>query len=491
MNARRSAAADLVTQTLLAAWALLLALAPYPACAWSFEPLTTLATPFQDPLQTVPELLETGVTLPGDNGPAPCPTQKDLTTPLTLSDAVDLALCNNAQIQVTWAAIKTQAAVLGEARAAYLPTLSGGLSRIGDRTRTSDPRLASTNVEDSTSYAVFSWRLFDFGGRAANREAANQGLAAALANHDAVLQRTLANVIQAYFDAQSAMALAETKGQNEEIARNTLETAKRREAKGVSALSDSLQATTALARASLDKHRAQGNYQKALSVLVYTLGIPTQTQITLDPDLIDGTAQTGKDLNAWLAIAQEQHPAIIAARAQLESARQKVTATRSEGLPTLDFSANYFENGRPGQEVTPIHTNERTLGVALSIPLFDGFSRTYKIRGAESQVEQKTAELQDTEHQILMEVVKAHADAVAALGNLQASGALLTAAQDALGISQRKYEKGAADILEVLNTQAALADAHQERIRSLAEWRSARLRMLANAGLMGRTTVAP
>lgn len=60
-----------------------------------------------------------------------------------------------------------------------------------------------------------------------------------------------------------------------------------------------------------------------------------------------------------------------------------------------------------------------------------------------------------------MEVIKAHADATSALQNLEASANLLGAAQKALAVSQRKYAKGAADINELLNTQAALADALQ------------------------------
>jgi outer membrane protein len=54
--------------------------------------------------------------------------------------------------------------------------------------------------------------------------------------------------------------------------------------------------------------------------------------------------------------------------------------------------------------------------------------------------------------------------------------------QAALASVQRKFDKGAADMLEMLSTQAALSDAQQERIRCLAEWRSARLRLLAAAG---------
>lgn len=187
-----------------------------------------------------------------------------------------------------------------------------------------------------------------------------------------------------------------------------------------------------------------------------------------------------------MLLAQQNHPAIVAARAQWEAARQKVTVMRSEGLPTADFSANYYQNGYPGQGVAPTQSRVGTLGIALTIPFFDGFSRTYKIRGAEALVGQREADLHAAEQNALMEVVKTHADASSSLQNLVASESLLSAAQESLETSQRRYEKGAADILEILNTQAALANAQMERIRCLAEWRSARLRLLGSAGVMGR-----
>ena len=90
-----------------------------------------------------------------------------------------------------------------------------------------------------------------------------------------------------------------------------------------------------------------------------------------------------------------------------------------------------------------------------------------------------------------MVLVKAHADAESSLLNLHASDNLLNAARESLNSSKRKYEKGAADILEMLNTQAALSDAQQERICCLAERHSARLRLLANTGLMGRNAIDP
>lgn len=462
--------------------ATMVAIAP-PALAFD------VAAPFTDPLHTQPRLMETGVSLPGDGKPAACPVSKDFSKPLALAEAVDLALCNNPRIKSAWASIKVQAGSVGEARAAYLPTLSGATNFMITHSAYPGSNVAATTTEGNATNGTLGWRLFDFGGREANRKSANSLLVAAITHHDAAVQKTLDEVVQAYFDAHTAKALLLAKEQNEAIAKRTLETAQRREARGAVARSDTLQAATALAKASLDKNRAVGAYQKALSVLVYTLGAPPQTPVILSDELRGNEVMDSKSLEEWLNIAAETHPAILSARARLESSKLKITSTRSEGLPTVDFSANYYQNGYPGQGLSANRSHVNTFGIALSFPFFDGFSRTYKIRGAEAQVEQRQAELQDTEHSTLMEVVKAYADAVASLQNLQASKNLLNAAQEALNTSQRKYDKGAADILEILNTQSALSDAKQERIRSLAEWSSARLRLLANVGLMGHEAV--
>lgn len=444
-----------------------------------------LTTPFADPLFTAPNALEQGVALPGDASPPACPVAKDFAEPLYFAEAVDLALCNNSQIKAAWAAIKVQAATVGAARAAYFPTLSGSVSSREDVSRYNNPvRSQTTNTSPVNGSA--SWRLLDFGGRGANLDAASQALAAALAGHEAVLQKALTLVIQAYFDAQTGKAAWQAKQESETNARTTLETAKRRQDKGAGSGGETLQAATALAKVTLEESRARGSYLKALSVLVYQMGVPLETRVVLAEDLDEPLKRAADDLENWLREAQDRHPAIAAARAQFRAAQSRVTAARSEGLPSLNASANYYENGRLDQSSTSSPASESIVAITMNIPLFDGFAHTYKVRGVEAQVEQKGVDLADTENQILMEVVRAHADAGSALQNLEASARLLAVAREAMDAARRRYEKGAADITEILNTQVALADARQERIRSLAEWRSARLRLLASAGLLNR-----
>jgi outer membrane protein len=434
-------------------------------------------------------VLEKGVVLPGDTAPVSCSVPKDFTGPLALDDAVDIALCNNPQLKSSWANIKIQANALGEARAAYLPTLTGSLNRTHDETRYPGSDYSSSNVDRTTLQGGLNWRIFDFGGRAANHRSAQNLLVGALASHSAALQKALSDVTRAYFDAMTARAVLKAATEGQEIAQTTLQSAQVREERGAIPQSDRLRATTALANATLERNRAEGDFRKTLAVLGQILGVPTNTLIVLPEEIGEDPGTIGKDLDAWLKEAQRDHPAINEARAAVEAAKNQITVARSAGLPTLGFSANYYANTRPGEAVTPNEAREYTVGLGMSLPLFDGFSNTYKVRGAEARMEQKKAELADTEKRITFELVKAYADAISALQNLDASANLVKVAQEALTVSRRRYDKGAADITEILSTQASLSDAQRDRIRCLAEWRSARLRLLASAGQLGRSAV--
>jgi outer membrane protein len=90
----------------------------------------------------------------------------------------------------------------------------------------------------------------------------------------------------------------------------------------------------------------------------------------------------------------------------------------------------------------------------------------------------------------LTTVVKDHADATAALANLGSSSEWLSAALESVASAQRRYEKGAGDVLELLSAQAAVGDAKLERVRCLSEWRGVRLRLLADVGRLGRSELA-
>ena len=440
----------------------------------------------KDPLGVQPDRLQTGARFP-DGSLIACVASVDLSQPLELGSAIDVALCSNPQIRSAWAAIKVQSGVLGEARATYLPTMKVSVSRLANWSKSSSLFGANDSFQTGNQlYGSLTWRLLDFGGRSANNNVASQLLVAALAAHDASLQKTMKVVIQTYFDAMTAQSSFITRKKMVEIAERIHAATKRREDRGAVPLSDTLQAMTALAKARLNEARAQGDFNKSLSLLIQVMGLAPGTPVRLPQTLELYRMDDVKDLDSCLRQAEENHPAIRAARAKLVADLAKITVARSEGMPSLDAMASLSRNGYPNQGLSSIHQSVITAGVTLNLPIFDGFTRTYRIRGAQAQVEQSEAQLQEITSQALAEVVKAHADALTSLGALKATELLMVAATESMHSSLRRYDWHVADILEVLNSQSALADAEQERIRAIAEWRSARLRLLVESGLIGR-----
>jgi outer membrane protein len=444
----------------------------------------------EDPLGLQPERLRKGATLP-DGSSIACSGSAELSQPLELDRAIDVALCNNPEIRAAWSSIKVQAGELGEARAAYLPSMSLSVSRLANRSGEAFLPGASDAYRNGYQlYGVLTLRLLDFG-RGANNKAASRLLAAALAAHDATLQRTMERVTQAYYDAMTAQAMLTARKKITETSEKILSVTRRRQERGAAALSDTLQAETALAKARLNEARSQGEFDKSLALLAQAMGLTPGTCLKLsqaeEPVQVD---EVGK-LNEWLSEAETRHPAIREARTKLDADKARITMVRAEGLPTLDAVATFSRNGYPNQGLTNGNQSVVAGGVTLNVPVFDGFGRTYKVRQAQGRAEQSEARVQETTNQVLTEVVKAHADVLTSLETLKASERLKAAAVQSLQSSLRRYERNAADIIELLNSQSSLADAEQERVRTIAEWRSARLRLLANVGVLGVTALLP
>ncbi|AON55121.1 TolC family protein [Herbaspirillum seropedicae] len=444
-----------------------------------------------DPLLARPPDLITGRLLPGDDQRVECAASPYVAgKALSLADAIDQALCQQPQIQAAWAAIKLQAAQLGEARAGYLPTVTSGASKLNSATQYEG---GSGRRSLTTLYATLTWRLLDFGGRSANQRAADAMLQSALASHDAAVQKALASVVASYYEVQSSSASQQAREKSQQLARQLLETAIRREQRGVGSLPETLQARTFLAKAELEQARASGQHKKAQAMLAAAMGLLREAQdvpvLTLVPEQEEYPDGLEQNLPAWLQAARQYHPAILAARAQLEAAREKLQVARSEGMPTLDLSASQYANGRPNQAGNR-GDRERMVGLNLTVPIFEGFARDYKVGGAQAQIEAREAELQEVQTQVLGDIASTYAEAMTALNSLSSSRRLLEAAQGAVDSVRRKYDAGAADIVEMLNAQTALSEADQERVKAMSDWRSARLRLLANAGRMGRWAVA-
>jgi outer membrane protein len=442
--------------------------------------------PFQDPLDVFPVDQSSSRNGVGEFASTTCPSGANLATPLSVDDAIDIALCNNPQLKSAWAAIKVQAAQLGQAKAAYLPVVSLTASRMRTGTTYPGSGISSTTTSGEEYYGTLNWRLFDFGGRAANVNSSKALLDASVYQHAAALQKTIQDAVQTYFDCRNAKVELLARRDDESIAANILASAKRRELEGISSHGDVLQASTRMLKATLETNKALVSFRKSVATLIYAMGLPPDSNIDVPAEgvLMDGASpiDESKKLQSWLDDASAMHPGILAAKARAQAAEYSIDVARSDGMPTVDFSANNYQNGYPGQGLQVERTRVNTVGFSVTIPLFDGFSHTYKVRAAQAQAQQRAEDERDVEHSVALDIVKSYEEVSASSDILRTAEELFAAARESLDSAQRRYDKGAADISELLNAQAALADARQEKFQQQLGFESARLRLIASAG---------
>ena len=405
---------------------------------------------------------------------------------ISLSEVVRRALCRDPRTRQAWAAASLAAARLGAARAAYLPTLSGSLTR--SRTGQSLEQGGSTTRSDSRgrgSQLDLAWNLFDFGQREANVDSARQTLLAAAASQNLSIQTIFLDAANAYFgllNAQGELAVAQ---EVERINLQSFLAAEAKHAAGVGDLTSKLQTQTAFAQAILARVRAEGNLRNVQGQLAVSIGEPPLRLVKVDADDANlPDTRFVKSVDALLELAQTAHPELASARARLSSAKARIAVADRAYLPSVSLNAVRSSNDRRYDNASPaLDQNDRSVSVQLNVPIFDGFSRHYQGVAARAEFEQADAELRGVEQRVALEVWQAYQTLQPQ--TLDSTQKLLGYATKSLEVAQWRYKAGVGSTLELLEAQRAMADAAQQRINALATWRATRLRLAASLGKLG------
>jgi outer membrane protein len=423
-------------------------------------------------------------------------TFTDLPTPLRLQDAVERALCNHPKTRQAWANVKIQAAAVGLGRAAFLPTVNGSWQGTRDNATnhiTGYPQYDSNYQANLQNASVsLSWVLYDFGGRSAALRNAAELLAAAQANQQAVLETVFASVAKDFYAAQAAQGALAAAREIERTARTSADAATRRVDRGVAAISDQLQAQTSYAEATVSRTKVEGEWLGAMGTLASDMNLAPTIAIVL-PDVGDGVTPTPEFSDSVVALideAKRTYPGVVAAQAQVAAAQAKAAQTRAEGLPRLSLVVQYNYNNQPtslqlGYPVFPATHREWYLGFQVTIPIFEGFMRTYQVRQAEAQIELQRSILDEIRQQVGLDVWTSYQTLQSTTKNLDNSERLLTLAQRSYDAAERRYRTGIGQILELLNAQSSMASAKRQRIQALTDWRSARLQLASKLGKLG------
>jgi outer membrane protein len=406
--------------------------------------------------------------------------------PLSLSMAVDLALCRNPTTRSAWATARQQAALLGQADSAWLPTVSatGAVSRAyGEHVDVTGNIVESPqNTRDAA--LNLSWTLYDFGARGGRITGARRLLDAAALTVSSVSQQTIFTVVQSFYDVVAADELLIAAKTTQGASASSLEIARALRAGGVTSLADVLQSETAYDQAVLARLQADASAKSAHGTLAVVIGSPADQPLQLDAEVVPAEVPAlDARMTDLMAEAARQRPDLAAALAQRDAAEANVTVARAAGRPSISVSASHSVIDTSGIA----NQNYSQVGLYITVPIFNGFNTAYGVRQAQAVLEASEANADQVRLGVSLGVWNAFYALDTANQQLLATSTLTKAAADNQQVALGRYQSGVGTIIDVLTAQSAAAGARVLRINAEYGWQLARAQLALALGRLSST----
>jgi outer membrane protein len=436
-----------------------------------------------------PDVFRTGAALHQKTTGLSDPRGRDCPLPagaLSLSMAVDLALCRNPTTRSAWAAARQQAAALGQADSAWLPSIvaTGSESRSYGEHVDVTGNLDSSPQTTRDAALTLSWTLYDFGARGGHIASARHLLDAAAATVSSVSQQTVLNVVQSFYGVVAADASLLAAKTTEGASARSLEVARALRDGGVTSLADVLQAETAYDQAVLARVQADATAKSAHGGMAVVIGAPADQPLRLDaeavPTVVPALDARMADL---MAEAARQRPDLAAALAERDAAVANVTVARAAGRPSISVSAAHYVSDTSGIA----NQNYSPIGIYVTVPIFNGFNTAYGVRQAQALLESSEANADQVRLGVSLGVWNAYYSLDSGNQQLAATTTLTKTAADNQQVALGRYQSGVGTIIDVLTAQAAAANARLLRINAEFGWQVARAQLALALGRLSGT----
>ena len=178
-------------------------------------------------------------------------------------------------------------------------------------------------------------------------------------------------------------------------------------------------------------------------------------------------------------------PACAAAENSVQLREATLRQLGAQVMPSLAATTDFGLVDYP-EDIHPFNTDWRTnwtVGVGISVPLFDGFRARALERAAKRDVAAARARLADVKEQVAVTARVVDAQLAAATATWEQARRTVEQAQRAFAIAELRFAQGASTHLELVDARTQLEQAELNRARSARDVRVATLRRDLLAGL--------
>jgi len=400
-------------------------------------------------------LMLIGITLVA-SPPAGAQTQQTLTLEAAMTSAVD----RHPSVVAASRAVQAAEARLVQARAGTSPQINvTGRAAVGTLGSTGTP----TGGETASSHNVAlgaTLPLYDGGISAQQVAQAQAGLDAARASLLVARQDAALTAAQSYFQVLRAQRTVEVREAAVQTAQAQVRQAEAFFRAGTAAQADVIRARAAAASAEAELVTARGQVETTIASLRSAMALPVGQPVTVaDPAVPAVLAIAAVDASTE---AVRQRPEVQRAEADVRSAEAAVRLARIRAGTQVNVSANGSVQVTPDPGQTGW-----SVAATVSHPLFDGGRSKAAVQEATANLEAAGARREAAVLQIQTQAYQAAVGVASASARVEATRVSAEASQEALRVTEGRYQAGVGTLVEVLDAQSSAAQARVAAVQAL------------------------
>lgn len=361
-------------------------------------------------------------------------------------------------------------------RASILPTLQASGSRTRNR-QDRDIQQGAQSIEDRRYYDATSASLqlrqplYAPETRARYREALSLVDEAEVTFSDEHA-RMVIRVVEAYLEMVLASSQVDVLARDRDDVEALLASAERRQKQGEATRVEVLDLRARLQRAEVQARSAENTRRSSVHRLASLAGGIEQRPFDQLSDAGGRLQLSRGTIEGWLQVARHSSTRRLLASAEIEQAEAAVARARGARLPRVDALANFTYNDSDTVNTVGQTFETSSVGVQVSVPIFNSGSGSASLRQAEAFLERARAQYEAVDLELEQSIRTAYdqfvniVDAERSLLLVQAS------AEAAADAAERGFAAGILTSLDVLNAKALERDVALEALS--ARYESAR-----------------
>lgn len=407
--------------------------------------------------------------------------------PLSLHDAVALALRENRAVVAAEAGVRAADEKLNQAKSGMLPRVNISESAM----RGNNPVYVFSSLLTQHQFGPGNFNLGPlnrpdaltnfqtqltvdqpiYDARQTRNATSTAQLSGRMAAEDQRRTRmeTIARVAQTYYGAILAVENLKAAGQAVRSAEADLRRAEDVRAAGMSTDVDVLSIKVHLATVNEQRITRQAQLDVARAALNDAMGLPLEAEHILAGTL-SPTGSPKMVLDSLEKVAAEGRAETRQSRLATSLAEVQNRAAHDSWLPQIGVRA-VFETD--AQRFVARGGANWMAGVTVRWNVFNGFADRAKMAETNSLLEKARADEQRAGSAVRLQVRQAYAGLQAASQRIQVAATAVAAAEESLRITQNRYEAGLATVTDLLRTETALLDTKTRYLASLHDERLA------------------